>query len=116
MSNPYELAIQAADELRVRSGVDSYDLAIVLGSGWKEGALGLGTPFAEVATGTLRGFVAPTVVGHAGQIFSVKVADKTLALVSGRVHLYEGNTADQVAQIRKATDAASDAVVILKMR
>ena len=74
MTNPYQLASEAADELRVRSGVDAYDLAIVLGSGWKEGALALGTPFAEVATGTLRGFVAPTVVGHAGQILSIDVA------------------------------------------
>ena len=113
MTNPYQLATEAADELRVRSGVDSYDLAIVLGSGWKEGAAALGAPFAEVATGTLRGFVAPTVVGHAGQILSVKVADKTVALVSGRVHLYEGNTADQVAHPVRTVIAAGATTVVL---
>ncbi len=113
MTNPYELAIQAADELRVRSGVDAYDLAVVLGSGWKEGASALGTPFAEVATGTLRGFVTPTVVGHAGQILSVKVAGLTVALVSGRVHLYEGNSADQVAHPVRTVIAAGAKTVIL---
>ena len=30
--NPYELAQLAADELRSYTGVDTYDLAIVLGS------------------------------------------------------------------------------------
>ena len=81
MTNPYELAQQAADELRVYSGVDKYDLAIVLGSGWKQGADALGVPHAEVATTSLRGFVAPTVEGHSGQILSVKVGDKNVALL-----------------------------------
>ncbi len=113
MTNPFELAIQAADELRVRSGVDAYDLAVVLGSGWKEGAVALGPPFADVPSGTLRGFVTPTVVGHAGQILSVKVAGANVALVSGRVHLYEGNTADQVAHSVRTLIAAGAKTVIL---
>jgi purine-nucleoside phosphorylase len=113
MTNAYELATQAADELRVRSGVDSYDVAIVLGSGWKEGAEALGTPFAEVATGRLRGFVAPTVVGHAGQILSLDMNGLKVALVSGRVHLYEGNTADQVAHPVRTVIAAGVKKVVL---
>ena len=113
MTNPYELAVQAADELRVRSGVDAYDVAVVLGSGWKEGASALGTAFADVATGSLRGFVAPTVVGHAGQILSVDFAGRKVALVSGRVHLYEGNTADQVAHPVRTVIAAGATKVIL---
>ena len=113
MTNPYELATQAADELRVRSGVDAYDLAIVLGSGWKEGASALGTPLAEVASSTLRGFVQPTVVGHAGQIYSLKIHGSTVALVSGRVHLYEGNSADQVAHPVRTVIAAGAKTVVL---
>jgi purine-nucleoside phosphorylase len=35
MTNPYELSEKAANELREKTGVDNYDLAIVLGSGWK---------------------------------------------------------------------------------
>lgn len=113
MTNPYQLAAEAADELRVRSGVDAYDVAVVLGSGWKEGAQALGTPFAEVATGTLRGFVAPTVVGHSGQILSLDVAGVRVALVSGRVHLYEGNSADQVAHPVRTVIAAGASKVVL---
>ncbi len=37
MTNPYKLARRAADELRESSGYDNYDIAIVLGSGWREG-------------------------------------------------------------------------------
>ena len=44
MTNPYKLARRAADELREESGYDNYDIAIVLGSGWREGAVALGTP------------------------------------------------------------------------
>ena len=40
--NPYQLASRAADELRYMSGVNSYDVAVVLGSGWREGAEALG--------------------------------------------------------------------------
>ncbi len=113
MTNSYELAFQAADELRVRSGVDSYDLAIVLGSGWKEGAGALGVPVAEVPSATLRGFVAPTVEGHSGVIYTVRAGGKTIALVSGRVHLYEGNTAAQVAHPVRTVIAAGARTVIL---
>ena len=113
MTNPYELAQQAADELRVYSGVDKYDIAIVLGSGWKQGADALGTPHAEVATSSLRGFVAPTVEGHSGQILSVRVGDKNVAMLSGRVHLYEGNTADQVAHPIRTLIAAGASTVML---
>ena len=113
MTNPYQLATEAADELRMRSGVDAYDLAIVLGSGWKEGAVALGTPFAEVATGTLRGFVTPTVAGHSGQIYSIDIDGSKAALVSGRVHLYEGNTADQVAHPVRTVIAAGARTIVL---
>ena len=96
MTTPYELARRAGEELRIKSGIDSYDVAVVLGSGWKEGADALGTPLSAVMSSTLSGFVAPTVAGHSGQLLSVKVGDRNVLLVSGRVHLYEGNTADQV--------------------
>jgi purine-nucleoside phosphorylase len=94
--NPFELAERASMQLRDQSGVNSYDLAVVLGSGWREGASALASASAPVATSSLAGFVAPTVAGHSGQVLSVVVDGRHVALVAGRVHLYEGNTADQV--------------------
>jgi purine-nucleoside phosphorylase len=113
MTNPYELARLAADELRERSGFDSYDMAIVLGSGWKEGASALGEPSSVVATAELSGFVAPTVAGHSGQILSLDLDGRKVALVAGRVHLYEGNSAHQVVHPVRTIIAAGATKVVL---
>src|ERR1700684_2176979 len=113
MANPYKLARRAADELREASGYDDYDTAIVLGSGWREGAVALGTPTNVVATTSLSGLVAPTVAGHSGQILSLTIGERRLALVAGRVHLYEGNTADQVVHPIRTVIAAGATKVVL---
>ena len=113
MANPYKLARRAADELREESGYDNYDIAIVLGSGWREGAVALGTPTNVIATSSLTGFVAPTVAGHSGQILSLTIGDRRIALVAGRVHLYEGNTADQVVHPIRTVIAAGASKVVL---
>jgi purine-nucleoside phosphorylase len=111
--NPYELSQRAADELREMTGVGSYDVGIVLGSGWREGATALGTPSSEILSSSLSGFVAPTVEGHSGQILSIRVNEKNVALVAGRVHLYEGNSADQVVHPVRTVIAAGATTVVL---
>ena len=111
--NPYQLASRAADELRYMSGVNSYDVAVVLGSGWREGAEALGEPTSEVATSSLTGFVTPTVAGHEGQILSLKFAGRDVALVAGRVHLYEGNSAAQVVHPIRTVIAAGAKTIVL---
>jgi purine-nucleoside phosphorylase len=113
MTNPYELAQLAANELREKSGFDAYDIAIVLGSGWREGAAALGTPKSEVPTSALSGFVAPTVAGHSGQILSLDVNGRRVALMTGRVHLYEDNTAHQVVHPVRTVVAAGAKTIVL---
>jgi purine-nucleoside phosphorylase len=113
VATAYELATLAAAELREQSGIDSYDIAVVLGSGWKEGAAGLGTPSSEVETTALVGFVAPTVAGHSGKILSLRLGERNILMVAGRVHLYEGNTADQVVHpVRTAIAAGAKKIVL----
>ena len=109
----FELARLASEELREQSGVDSYDVVIVLGSGWREGASALGEPTSVVDTSTLTGFVAPTVAGHNGQILSLRLGGRHVALVSGRVHLYEGNSASQVCHSVRTLIAAGASKVVL---
>jgi purine-nucleoside phosphorylase len=110
---PYELAQVAADELRERSGIDHYDIAVVLGSGWKEGAAVLGEPSYTVSTSQLTGFAAPTVAGHSGEILSLNVAGRNVLLVAGRVHLYEGHSPDQVVHpVRTAVAAGATRIVL----
>ena len=65
------------------------------------------------STSSLSGFVAPTVAGHSGQILSLTVGDRRIALVAGRVHLYEGNTADQVVHPIRTVIAAGATKVVL---
>jgi purine-nucleoside phosphorylase len=111
--DPFELARLASEELREQSGVDSYDVVIVLGSGWREGASALGEPTSVVDASTLTGFVAPTVAGHNGQILSLRLGGRHVALVSGRVHLYEGNSASQVCHSVRTLIAAGASKVVL---
>jgi purine-nucleoside phosphorylase len=111
--DPFALAVTAANELRERSGVDAYDVAVVLGSGWREGAAVLGEPSSVVATSSLSGFAVPTVPGHSGQILSVEVAGRHVALVAGRVHLYEGNSPAAVVHPVRTVIAAGATHVVL---
>jgi purine-nucleoside phosphorylase len=113
VTNPYELAERAADELRERSGVDSYDVAVVLGSGWKEGASALGVPHSAVVASTLSGFFAPTVAGHGGEILSLTIDGANVALITGRVHLYEGRSAHDVAHPVRTIIAAGAKKIVL---
>lgn len=71
-------------------------IAIVLGSG-------LGA-FADELTDAVRipyekipGFARSTAIGHAGQLVIGKVGDVPVAAMQGRVHLYEGYSARDVA-------------------
>ena len=113
MTSPYELAERAADELRYESGVDRYDVAVVLGSGWREGAAALGEPQCVIPTGALSGFAAPTVAGHSGDVLSVEVRGVNVALVTGRVHLYEGHGAAEVVHPVRTLVAAGAKKVVL---
>jgi purine-nucleoside phosphorylase len=73
----------------------------------------LGTPSNVISTTSLSGFVTPTVAGHSGQILSLKIGDRRIALVAGRVHLYEGNSADQVVHPIRTVIAAGATKVVL---
>ncbi len=110
---PYDLAARAAEALLAATGGQPLDAAVVLGSGWREGAAGLGTPVADVATTDLPGFVAPSVAGHSGRVLVVEHGGRRLALLSGRVHLYEGHEVARVVHpVRTLVGAGARTVVL----
>jgi len=113
VTNPYELAERAADELRYESGVDAYDVAVVLGSGWREGAAALGEPWCVIPSTALSGFAAPTVAGHSGEVLSVDFNGRKIALMAGRVHLYEGHSAAEVVHPVRVLVAAGAKKIVL---
>jgi purine-nucleoside phosphorylase len=113
VADPIAAAQQAADELRSRSGVDSFDAAVVLGSGWKAAAGLLGETLLDVATTDLPGFAPSTVLGHEGRVAAVRNGDRHVLVFRGRTHLYEGRGVDPVAHgVRTAVAAGCKTVVL----
>jgi purine-nucleoside phosphorylase len=71
-------------------------IALVLGSGLGGFADEL-EDTARIPYSEIPGFPQSTAIGHAGQLVIGQVADITVAAMQGRVHLYEGYSAQQVA-------------------
>lgn len=112
-ASPSELAELAAQALAERTGVASHDVALVMGSGWLPAADMLGETVAEIPTGELPGFIAPSVAGHGGTIRSVAAGDRRLLVLLGRTHYYEGHgVAPVVHGVRTAAAAGCRAVVL----
>jgi purine-nucleoside phosphorylase len=85
---------EAADLLRQRAG-GTLDCAIVLGSGFggalRERIAGQPLPYKK-----LPGMPEPTVPGHAGEALIGMLHGRRIVAYSGRFHLYEGHTPDDV--------------------
>jgi purine-nucleoside phosphorylase len=113
MTDPLATAQQAAEKLHRRTGVDRFDVAVVLGSGWKRTALIVGEPQAELATTELPGFAVTAVQGHEGRIAAVERNGQHVLLFLGRTHLYEGHGVTAVAHgVRMAVAAGAHTVVL----
>ena len=112
-SDPYADADRAAQRLRELTGVDSHDVALVMGSGWVPAAEQLGESHTELASTELPGFPPPAVEGHAGTIRSVTVGSRRALVFLGRTHLYEGRgVATVVHGVRTAVAAGAKVVVL----
>jgi purine-nucleoside phosphorylase len=113
MTDPLAAAQQAAEELYRRTGVDSFDVAVVLGSGWKNAAPELGEAVGELASADLPGFVPAAVEGHEGRIRAVERDGTRVLLFLGRTHLYEGHGVGAVVHgVRTAIAAGARTVVL----
>lgn len=113
--DPFDLAREAAAVIAERTGVESHDVALVLGSGWGQTADLLGETLATVDQAEVPGFTAASVAGHSGQLRSVEIAgSEGRALVFGtRTHFYEGRGVRAVVHaVRTAAAAGCRAVVL----
>lgn len=109
----HELARQAADALRERTGGAEHDIALVMGSGWLPAAEALGAPEYEIPLAELPGFSAPAVAGHGGTVRSLALGDKRLLIFLGRTHYYEGKgVAAVVHGVRTAAAAGVKTLVL----
>jgi purine-nucleoside phosphorylase len=113
VTDPDAAARQAAAEIRERTGVDSHDVAVILGSGWAPAAAELGAPTAVVPMGELPGFTPPTAQGHGGDVLSVRTGDHRVLVFIGRIHPYEGHDLRHVVHPVRAACAAGAHTVVL---
>jgi purine-nucleoside phosphorylase len=113
VTDPVQIARDAASVLAEWTGVATHDIAVVLGSGWRPAADALGAPTVEIPFTELPGFATPQVIGHAGTLRSVPVKDRRVLVLLGRTHSYEGHGAAQVVHGVRTACAAGARVVVL---
>ncbi|WP_112235374.1 purine-nucleoside phosphorylase [Kocuria sp. BT304] len=112
--DPFELAQQAADVLRERTGVARHMIALTLGSGWGGAADLLGETVAEIPAHEVPGFSEPALEGHGGTLRSIRLPDGEHALVIGaRTHFYEGKGVRAVSHGVRTAAAAGAQYMIL---
>lgn len=113
MTDGDAVAQQAATAIRERTGVDSHDVAVVLGSGWAPAAAELGAPTAVVPMAELPGFTPPSAEGHGGDVISVRTGGHRVLVFVGRIHAYEGHDLRHVVHPVRAACAAGARTLIM---
>lgn len=116
VTDPFDLARQAARQLAARTGTDQHDVAVILGSGWRSAADGMGEMAASLPVGDLVGFPEPTVTGHGGSVRSIvseSGGDRRVLAFLGRVHLYEGHSPATVVHAVRTAVMAGCRVIVL---
>jgi purine-nucleoside phosphorylase len=94
MTDPFILAESAAQLLLAKTSLRPR-IALVLGSGLGGFADSL-TDAARIPYAEIPAFPQSTAIGHAGQMVIGKSGGVPVAAMQGRVHLYEGYSAQQV--------------------
>ncbi|WP_181312220.1 purine-nucleoside phosphorylase [Nocardioides campestrisoli] len=112
-TDPFALASEAAQTLRDLTGVQTHDVALVLGSGWLPAVDALGPATAEIATTDLPGFHAAGVAGHSGRIRSIEVAGRHVLVFLSRTHFYEGKGVRAVVHPVRTAAAAGCRTIVL---
>lgn len=87
---------QLVKKVRSQTHVDSFDLAIVLGSGWDEAAQ-LGETLGVFEYRDWDCFPAGQIAGHCGQLIAVHYSSWNILFFSGRFHCYQGLSAFQAS-------------------
>jgi purine-nucleoside phosphorylase len=89
-------ASRLVDEVRSQTGLTDFDLAVVLGSGWKE-AVGFGETLGIFDYRDWPCFPGGQIQGHDGQLIAVRFSSCNILIFSGRFHCYQGLDALQAA-------------------
>lgn len=112
--DPYVLAAEAADHIRRQSGIDTIQLALILGSGWKGAEDLLGDIVVRLPAEEVPGFSVSGVAGHGGSLTVRELAGGGHVLILGaRTHLYEGKGVGPVAHgVRTAAKLGATSLIL----
>lgn len=113
-TDPFEMAAEAAEVIRQKSGIETHDIALTLGSGWAKAADLIGETVSEIPAHEVPGFSKPAVVGHVGTLRSIKLPSGKHALVIGaRTHFYENHGVRAVVHsVRTAAKTGAKIMVL----
>ena len=114
IADPQGTAQQAAAVARERHGIESADLAMVLGSGWAAAADAVGEVLGSCELSELPGFRRPVVAGHGGSLQLLRTPnDKRALIFTGRTHFYEGHGVETVVHgVRTAAALGATTLVL----
>lgn len=117
--DPFVLAQEAARALRERTGVQTHDIALTLGSGWSGAAELLGETVAEIPATEIPGFSKPALEGHVGTLRSIRLRQthdgpaRHALVIGARTHYYEGRGVRAVVHgVRTAAAAGAKTMVL----
>ena len=114
-TDPFDLAARAAESIKAHSGIQTYDIALVLGSGWGGAADLIGETIDEVDAADVPGFSPPAVAGHTATMRTIRIygSDKVALVLGSRTHYYEGKGVRAVAHgMRTAAALGCNQVVL----
>ena len=93
-----ELLAKAAGQVTQISGMERFDLALVLGSGWGGAAELIGQVVAEIPAEQVAGFAPSAIPGHKGTLRAIATpGGKHVLLLGARQHYYERRDVAAVA-------------------
>ncbi len=108
----YEQLQEAAAAIAERTGRETHQAAVVLGSGLSDYAGSFDNAI-EIPYSEIPFFPEPRVIGHGGSLFSAPVGNGAVLLFAGRVHTYEGWDLDEVVfGVRTAALAGASSILL----
>jgi len=113
-ADPFAIAAEAAAQIAEKTGVETHDIALTLGSGWAKAADLIGETTATIPADEIVGFSKPALVGHVGTLRSVLLPSGKRALVIGaRTHYYENHGVRRVVHSVRTAAATGVKTMIL---
>ena len=106
-------ALAAAATIAAETDAATHDVAVVLGSGWAPAAGAFGRPVRSIPMASVPGFTPPRAAGHGGMIHSVRIGDRRVLILLGRIHAYEGHHLARVVHPVRTAAATGVGTIVL---